>query len=123
MISILHNPRCSKSRNALKLLETAKLKVTIIRYLEKPITKDELRNILKKLKITALELVRTNELLWKDNYKSQNLTNESVLNVMISNPILIQRPILLTENTAIIGRNEPDVEKFIESCDQTNKCM
>lgn|SRR5699024_1917828 len=102
--TILHNPRCSKSRETLKLLEENGEKIEIIRYLEDTPTHEELENILSLLKIKPIDLVRTKETIWKENYKDKTLTDEEVLQAMLDNPRLIERPIVIKNNKAAIGR-------------------
>ena len=113
-MKIYHNKRCSKSRKALKILDSRISKLEIIDYIKNPITFEELKEIIHKLKITPLELIRKNELLWKENYKKKSMTNSELIMLMINNPKLIQRPILVTNKKAIIGRLEKDVISFID---------
>lgn len=102
--TILHNPRCSKSRETLQLLEENGEEIEIIRYLEDTPTREELENILNLLKIKPIELVRTKEAIWKENYKDKTLTDEEVVQAMLENPRLIERPIVIKNNKAAIGR-------------------
>ncbi len=104
MITILHNPRCGKSREGLKILEESGCDFKIIKYLEESISKKDLITIIHKLQIKPIELVRKNEPVWKENYNGKNLSDEEVINILIENPILIERPIIINENQAIIGR-------------------
>lgn len=102
--TILHNPRCSKSRETLKLLEEKGEEIEIIRYLEDTPTREELENILNLLKIKPIELVRTKEAIWKEKYKDKDLSDKEVLDAMLENPRLIERPIVIKNNKAAIGR-------------------
>ncbi len=104
MIKLYHNPRCSKSREGLAILKDRNLDFEIVEYLKAPLTKEELSDIIKKLNIAPIDLVRKNESIWKEKYKSQNLDNEQVLNAMVEHPKLIERPILVNENLAVVGR-------------------
>lgn len=114
-IKLYHNPRCSKSRATLKLIEdNADEKPIIIEYLKTPPTKPELVNIVKWLGITPRELLRTSE----DEYKALNLADDSVsdeaiLEAMVSHPKLIQRPIVVTEKGVCIGRPPENVLKIL----------
>lgn len=99
-----HNPRCSKSRQGLAILKEKGLEFEIVEYLKSPISKEELTNIIKKLHIEPIDLVRKNERIWKENYKSQKLDNEQVLMILIEHPKLIERPIFVNGNLAVIGR-------------------
>lgn len=76
----------------------------IVPYLEQIPSKSELENILKALKIKPIDLVRKNEVIWKDNYKGKTLSDSEIINAMISNPKLIERPIVINKDVAVIGR-------------------
>jgi arsenate reductase len=110
MIQIYHNQRCGKSRNCLLALKDSNTEFEIINYLETPPTLDELKQLLSKLKFSPIELVRQKEKLWTDNFKGKDMTNEKIIQAMIENPILIERPIVVNGDKAIIGR---DLEKVI----------
>ena len=103
-MKIYHNPRCRKSREALAILNGHNINVEIIEYLKTPLTKQDLNSILKKLGCKALDLVRKEEKLFKDLYRGKKLTEEDWVDVLCQNPILIQRPIIMKDNTAVIGR-------------------
>lgn len=104
MMKLYHNPRCSKSREGLAILKDRNVDFEIVEYLKVPMTKKELSNIIKKLNIAPIDLVRKNESIWKEIFKGQNLDNEQVLNAMVEYPKLIERPILVNENLAVVGR-------------------
>ena len=104
MITIYHNNKCSKSRCALELLKNSGKPYTIINYLDDVPTRDELKNLLKLLKLKPIELIRTNEALWKENYKHLNLSDAKLITLMTKNPKLIERPIVINGNQAVIGR-------------------
>ncbi|HJE27860.1 arsenate reductase (glutaredoxin) [Stutzerimonas nitrititolerans] len=104
-LTLYHNPRCSKSRSALELLEGRGLTPTIIRYLETPPTAAELQDVLNKLGIAPRQLLRTGE----DEYKQLNLANpdlsdEQLIEAMVAHPRLIERPILVAGDRATVGR-------------------
>lgn len=104
-ISIFHNPRCSKSRGALELLEERGIQPEIIRYLESPPSAAELKTLLGKLGIGARQLLRTGE----DEYKELDLANpalgdDQLIAAMASHPKLIERPIVIVGDKAVIGR-------------------
>ena len=111
-MKIYHNPRCSKSRQGLAILEESKLEFEIINYLNTPSTKEELVKILDLLKISPIDLVRKNEAIWKENYKGKTLTDDQVINAMVENPKLIERPIVINDGKAVIGR-PPELIKSI----------
>lgn len=104
MIQILHNPRCGKSREGLALLEASGKEFEIIKYLENHPSKKELKEIIKKIGIEPLKLVRQNETIWKEEFKNKLLSDDEIIDAMIQHPILIERPIIINGNKAIIGR-------------------
>ena len=104
-MTLYHNPRCSKSRSALQLLEDRGLTPTIVRYLETPLSAGQLQELLGKLGISARQLLRTGE----DEYKTlglsdPQLTDAQLIAAMVSQPKLIERPILVVGDKAVIGR-------------------
>jgi arsenate reductase len=103
-MKIYHNPRCSKSRQGLSILNEAKVDFEIIEYLKTPLSKNEIIDIVSKLKIEPIDLIRKNEAVWKDNFKGQDLSNEQIINAMVTYPKLIERPIVIHGNKAVIGR-------------------
>ncbi|MGL2993339.1 ArsC/Spx/MgsR family protein [Flavobacterium sp. TSSA_36] len=114
MLQILHNNRCGKSRNCLAILESKKLEFEIINYLTTPPTEATLKSVLKKLGIPPIDLVRQKEKLWIDTFKGKTLSEEEIINIMITNPILIERPLLITETSAIIARDEAKIHNFLQ---------
>ena len=111
-MKIYHNPRCSKSRQGLALLEASKLNFEIIKYLDTKITIDELTEVIELLKISPIDLVRKNEAVWKEKYKGKNLTDSEIILAMTKNPKLIERPIVINNGKAVIGR-PPELIKSI----------
>lgn len=112
MIKIYHNPRCRKSREGLQLLKESKQEFKIIEYLKEIPSFNELKLIINLLGITPFELIRKNESIWKKNYKGKELTNDEVIRAMIENPKLIERPIIINKEKAVIGR-PPENIKYI----------
>lgn len=104
MIEIYHNPRCSKSREALTILESENVEFKVIKYLDEPISTKKLSEIIKLLKIKPIQLVRKNESLWKDHYKNSTFSDKQLIDIMAKNPKLIERPIVINKNKAAIGR-------------------
>mgnify|MGYP006167757081 FL=1 len=103
-MKIYHNPRCSKSRQALALIQENGQEVEIIEYLKESLSFKDLKSILEMLNIKAIELIRTNEIIWKENYKAKEMTDQELINAMMENPKLIERPIVIKNGKAIIGR-------------------
>lgn len=113
-IQVYHNVRCSKSRGVCELLDKKKIKTEIIEYLKTPPTQNDIKALLKKLNIKAPELVRTNEPVFEQKYKGKTLTEAQWIKAMAEYPILIQRPVLVKGDKAIIGRPEEKVLEFIK---------
>lgn len=103
-MKIYHNPRCSKSRNAVALLEEKGASFEVIKYLESTPNADELRGLLKKLGMKAEELVRTGEKEYKENFQGKTLTDEEWIAAFIQFPKLIERPIVVKGDKAVVGR-------------------
>lgn len=104
MIQILHNPRCGKSRSCLAFLEESGKEFEIVKYLENVPTVDELKSIIQKLKISPMQLVRVKEKIWTENFKGKSLSDDEIIEAMVTNPILIERPIVINGNQAVIAR-------------------
>lgn len=104
MITIYHNPRCSKSRGCNVMLEELGKEVNIINYTKELFTESTLKEVIDLLKIKPIELVRKNEKEWKDNYKNKEMSDVDVIKAMVKYPKLIQRPIVVNGKKAAIGR-------------------
>ena len=113
-MKIYHNPRCSKSRQTLSLIEAKNKKVEIIEYLETPATVEEIESILEKLGIKAIDLVRKKEKIWIEDYKGRDLTDKKIIEAMVENPKIMERPIVIDGNKAIIGRPPENVLTFMD---------
>lgn len=104
MIQIYHNPRCSKSREGLQILKDSNEEFEVVEYLKTPLTRQELTELIKKLGIEPLDLVRKNEAIWKENYKEKDLLDSQIIDAMVNHPNLIERPIVVNGKKAIVGR-------------------
>jgi len=104
MIKIYHNSRCSKSRLGLQLLEDSGKEFEIIKYLENVPSYNELKEIIELLGISPLQLVRKGESIWKENFKNKNLSDQEIILAMSKHPKLIERPIIINNGKAVIGR-------------------
>jgi arsenate reductase len=113
MIKIYHNPRCRKSREGLAVLENSKKEFKIVTYLVNPLSEKELSEIIKLLDISPLELVRKTEKIWKENFKGKELSDKEIINAMIKNPKLIERPIVVNNKKATIGRPSENILAII----------
>lgn len=113
MIQILHNPRCTKSREALQFLLSEGIQPEEIRYMEHPLTAEEIKAILKKLGIPAIEWVRKNEAIFKSDYKDQHMTDDQWVEAMAKHPKLIERPVVINGDKAVIGRPAENIRKIL----------
>ncbi len=104
MIKIYHNNRCRKSRCGLEILENSGKEFEVVKYLEDIPSEEDLKNIISMLGISPIELVRKNEAIWKENYKGKSLSDKDIIKAMAENPKLIERPIVINGNKAVIGR-------------------
>jgi arsenate reductase len=104
-LTLYHNPRCSKSRGALELLEQRGLNPTVIRYLETPPSASELKQILARLGISPRQLLRSGEEEYKTlNLAEPTLSDAQIIEAMVAHPKLIERPILVVGEVAVLGR-------------------
>lgn len=104
MTTIYHNPRCSNSRAALRLLEENGETIEVIKYLENPLSQVEIKQILELLNVEPIDLIRTKEVEWKDNFAGKVLSNGEIIDAMVKYPKLIERPIVVKGIRAIIAR-------------------
>ncbi|AEE20437.1 arsenate reductase [Dokdonia sp. Hel_I_63] len=113
MIKIYHNPRCSKSRQGLALLEESGKEFEVIKYLDNPLSESALTSLIDMLDIAPMELVRKGEAIWKENYKGKELSDTDVVAAMSQHPKLIERPIVVLGKKAVIGRPLENIEKLL----------
>lgn len=115
MIIIYHNPHCSKSRACLSIMQSEisdqlspedaeKTTFKTVKYIDNPIDFDTLTNIIKKLGITPIELIRKNETIWEKQFKGKEMSDANLILAMITHPELMERPIVVNGNKAVIGR-------------------
>ncbi|MEQ9132039.1 MAG: arsenate reductase (glutaredoxin) [Salinisphaeraceae bacterium] len=117
MYRLYHNPRCSKSRAALTLLEEAGTSFTVVRYLDEPLSASALRALLTKLDVSAAEVLRHNEPTFRALGLDQltAIDTDTTIRALLEEPKLLQRPILETDNHAVIGR-PPEQIRTLLSC-------
>ena len=113
MITIYHNPRCGKSRECLAFIENSKQEFEVIKYLENPLTFKELDVIIKKLNIKPLELIRIKESIWIEKFKGKNLSDNEIIQSMVDYPILMERPIAVYGNKAVIARPFDRIQEIL----------
>ena len=112
-MKIYHNPRCNKSRQTLALLQENGVEPDVVLYLDNIMTADELRGLLAKLGISPMQLVRKGEAVWKEKYKGKALSDDQVIEAMIANPKLVERPIVVKDQSAVLGRPPENVIELI----------
>jgi arsenate reductase len=110
-ISIYHNPRCSKSREALQLLVERGIEPQVINYLETPLTQKQIKELLAMLNVEVFDIIRTNEAEFKKLGLDKTSSKNDLIKAIKDHPILLQRPIIVHNNKAVIGR---PVEKIFE---------
>jgi arsenate reductase len=113
-VTIWHNPRCSKSRNSMTLLEEKGVDAEVVKYLDTPPTKEELKTLLAQLGMRARELMRTKETIYKELGLKEVDDEEKLIEAMVENPKLIERPIVIKDGKAVIGR---PIENVVELLD------
>ena len=112
MIKIYHNPRCRKSRAGLAYLETKKVDFEIIDYIKNPISEAELANLLMKLNKSPQDIIRTQENIYKSDFKGKNFANEEWIKIMVEHPKLIQRPIIVKNYKAVLGQPPEEIDNL-----------
>ena len=112
-MTVYHNNRWGKSRKVLQLLRDNNINFTVIEYLKEPINHDELHNICKILAIRPIQLVRTNDKYFKGlNVNINSMNNDEILELLVNHPKILERPIIVKNNDAVIGRPPENVEKL-----------
>jgi len=112
-MKIYHNPRCSKSRQTLQLINDSGKKIEIIEYLIEPPTFEELKSIIEQLGITPEQLLRKNESIFKEQFKGKPYSDDEWIQIMIEHPKLIERPIVMEGKKAVLGRPPENVRGLL----------
>lgn len=113
MIQIIHNPRCAKSRAGLQFLKEKNIPFQEIRYLDHPLTKEEIKTILKKLGIKPIEWVRKKEEIYKTQFKGNALSDEAWVDALAKFPKLMERPVVINGDKAVIARPASLIEEIL----------
>ncbi len=113
-VTIWHNPRCSKSRNSMALLEEKGVDAEVVKYLDTPPTKEELKTLLSQLGMNARELMRIKEDIYKELGLNEVENEEKLIEAMVENPKLIERPIVIKDGKAVIGRPIENVVELLK---------
>ncbi len=108
-MKIYHNPKCSKSREALNLIKKNTSKFEIVEYLKVPLIFDEIKLIMDKINLKPIEIIRKNENDWKEDYANREMNENDIINAIVKNPKLLKRPIIISNKGAVIGRPPKNV--------------
>jgi len=109
---IYHNPKCSKSRQALAILQGKKVRIKVINYLEFPPSFKEIKEMVDKLGMRVQNIIRTQEDIYRQRYSNKKFSDEEWINILVKNPVLIQRPIIVCGDKAVIGRTPEEIVKI-----------
>ncbi|PCE63866.1 arsenate reductase (glutaredoxin) [Sediminicola luteus] len=104
MIQIYHNPRCSKSRQGLAIVEASGQTFEVIKYLDNPPSTTEMEGLLTKLNMAPEALIRKGEAIWKEQFKGKDLDHSALVDALCTHPKLIERPIVVNGDKAVVGR-------------------
>lgn len=113
MIKIYHNPRCRKSREGLAYLEAAGKEFEVIRYLDDPLTPEQISELLNALSLRPIDLIRKNESVWKSEFKGKELSDTQLIEALSRHPKLIERPIVQVGDKAVIGRPAEKIAELL----------
>ena len=112
-MKIYHNPRCSKSRQTLQLIKDSGTDVEIVEYLKEIPSTEELEMILMKLNLKPKDIIRKGEAVYKEKFKNSNFNDDEWIKIMLEYPKLIERPIVIRGNRAVLGRPPENVLELI----------
>lgn len=113
MITIYHNPRCRKSRAGLAYLQEKVKDFEIREYLKDPLNYEEICDLVEKLNMAPFNLVRTQEDIYKSEFKGKELANEEWIQILADNPKLLQRPIVVKEHSAVLAQPPENIDKLL----------
>jgi arsenate reductase (glutaredoxin) len=113
MYTVYHNPRCRKSRAGLQYVKDRTDDFTVVEYLKEPLDTDDLKLLLMKLNKRPFEMLRTQEAIYKSNFKGKNFTDEEWMKIIVENPKLLKRPIVVKGNSAVWGDPAEEIDKLL----------
>jgi arsenate reductase len=113
MITIYHNPKCRKSRAGLQYLQDKGLEYTVVEYLRNPLTRMQFKELLMKLNMRPVEIIRTQEDEYKEKLKGKSFNDEEWITILLENPKLIQRPIVVKNHKAVLGQPVEEIDRLI----------
>lgn len=112
MYTVYHNPRCNKSRAGLLYVKDRTEDYKVVEYLKNPLNVDDLKLILMRLNKRPFEMIRTQEAIFKSDFKGKNFTDEEWMEIIVEHPKLLKRPIVIKNNTAVWGDPAEEIEKL-----------
>ena len=112
-MKIYHNPRCRKSREGVQYLTEKGVLFEIVEYMKEEISETKMKLLLNKLNIKPIQLIRKNEKVWKEKFKYKKLTENQIINLLCTEPKLMERPIVESKDEAVIGRPKENIDKLI----------
>lgn len=112
-MKIYHNPRCMKSRQSLSIIKDAGVDAEVIEYLKNTPTAAEIKDLLVKLNLKPIDIIRKGEAIYKEKFKGKNFADEEWVQIMTEHPKLIERPIVVSGNKAVIGRPPENVKELL----------
>jgi len=110
---IYHNPRCRKSRETLEIIRSKGVEPEIVEYLKEPLSVDQLTDLIDKLGIDPSELLRKGEAIYKEEFKGKELSEEEWIYAMAEYPVLMERPVVVKGNKAVLGRPPENVNELL----------
>jgi arsenate reductase len=110
MYTVYHNPRCRKSRAGLEYVKSKTADVEVVEYLKHPLSAEEFKVLLAKLNKKPQEVIRTQETIYKSDFKGKNFTDDEWVKIMVENPKLIKRPIVVKDNKAVWGDPPEEID-------------
>ncbi len=113
MMLLIHNPRCAKSRQAKQYLEDKGVAIELRNYIKEPLSEKELKEVLEKLDYKPIALIRTQEKIWKEEYKDKKLSDAQLIALMHKEPKLMQRPIIVKGDQAVVGRPTERIDELL----------
>ena len=112
-MKIYHNPRCRKSREGVQYLTKKGVLFEIVEYMKEEISETKMKLLIDKLNISAIQLIRKNEKIWMEKFKEKKLTEGQIINLLCTEPKLMERPIIESKNRAVIGRTKENIDKIL----------
>lgn len=113
MMTIYHNPKCRKSREGLQYLHEQGIECTVVEYMKNPLTREQLKELLMKLNLSPIDIVRTQEDEYKEKLKGRTFTDEEWITILIENPKLIKRPIVVRNHKAVLAQPPDEIDRLL----------